>query len=376
MHESMAADHHFSFVPIFSFLLSLLTTIVSCNAGKVPRFFIFGDSLVDTGNNNYIFTKAKANVEPNGIDFAPSGGRPTGRFSNGKTFLDVLVDEFRAACYPPPYLGLGSNDGTLCGVNYASAGGGILNDTGSIFIGRINMDEQIGYYCATRQKLISSLGEEKASELLKNAIFPIVLASNDFLDNYYTPIIGKYKYVPPEVYVEQLIERYKLQLMRLYNLDARSFIVWNVPAIGCMPLERGLNYLSYGGNCDEEMNRHVLIYNRRLKDLINELNSKLPQVMVLYADIHHMFDEVRHSYKHYGFEVVDAACCKNEGPIVDLLPCGEKSTYCQDRSKYLFWDPYHPSEAANILMVERLMDGDDKNIYPFNIRRAMKLLGF
>lgn len=49
-----------------------------------PAFFIFGDSLVDSGNNNYIPTLAKANYLPYGIDF----GFPTGRFCNGRTVVD------------------------------------------------------------------------------------------------------------------------------------------------------------------------------------------------------------------------------------------------------------------------------------------------
>lgn len=49
-----------------------------------PALFIFGDSLIDNGNNNYLFTAAKANYFPYGID---SGG-PTGRFSNGLTVVD------------------------------------------------------------------------------------------------------------------------------------------------------------------------------------------------------------------------------------------------------------------------------------------------
>jgi hypothetical protein len=56
-------------------------------APQVPCFFIFGDSLVDNGNNNVIVSMARANYPPYGIDFA---GGPTGRFSNGLTTVDVL----------------------------------------------------------------------------------------------------------------------------------------------------------------------------------------------------------------------------------------------------------------------------------------------
>lgn len=58
---------------------------------QVPCFFIFGDSLVDNGNNNGILTLARANYRPYGIDF-PLG--PTGRFTNGRTYVDALGNIF------------------------------------------------------------------------------------------------------------------------------------------------------------------------------------------------------------------------------------------------------------------------------------------
>lgn len=55
-----------------------------------PQFsamFVFGDSLVDSGNNNFLNSLAKANYIPYGIDYYMG---PTGRFCNGKTFIDFL----------------------------------------------------------------------------------------------------------------------------------------------------------------------------------------------------------------------------------------------------------------------------------------------
>lgn len=53
----------------------------------VPAMFIFGDSLIDNGNNNNLPSLAKANYFPYGIDF---NGGPTGRFSNGYTMVDTI----------------------------------------------------------------------------------------------------------------------------------------------------------------------------------------------------------------------------------------------------------------------------------------------
>ena len=58
-------------------------------ASAAPRaFFVFGDSLVDNGNNNYLVTAARADSPPYGIDRPDH--RATGRFSNGKNVPDII----------------------------------------------------------------------------------------------------------------------------------------------------------------------------------------------------------------------------------------------------------------------------------------------
>ncbi|CAL5201921.1 unnamed protein product [Lathyrus oleraceus] len=54
-------------------------------APQVPCYFIFGDSLVDNGNNNVLRSLARDDYLPYEIDF-PDG--PFDRFSNGKTDVD------------------------------------------------------------------------------------------------------------------------------------------------------------------------------------------------------------------------------------------------------------------------------------------------
>lgn len=68
--------------------LAVLARSRVAGAGGMPATFIFGDSLVDAGNNNYIVSLSKANFPPNGIDFL--GHQPTGRYTNGRTIVDIL----------------------------------------------------------------------------------------------------------------------------------------------------------------------------------------------------------------------------------------------------------------------------------------------
>jgi len=56
---------------------------------SVPAVLVFGDSIMDTGNNNKnLATTARCNFPPYGKDF--KGGIPTGRFSNGKVPSDLI----------------------------------------------------------------------------------------------------------------------------------------------------------------------------------------------------------------------------------------------------------------------------------------------
>ncbi|KAG6386864.1 hypothetical protein SASPL_152041 [Salvia splendens] len=91
--------------------------------------YVFGDSLSDVGNNKYLNDSSdKVNFLPYGIDF--SGG-PTGRFSNGKILVDFIGLPLLPS-YADDVIAKGEN--ILYGVNYASAGAGILRDTGYLFV--------------------------------------------------------------------------------------------------------------------------------------------------------------------------------------------------------------------------------------------------
>lgn len=55
---------------------------------KTPALFVFGDSTVDPGNNNFITTPMKSNFPPYGRDFI--NHVPTGRFTNGRLVSDFI----------------------------------------------------------------------------------------------------------------------------------------------------------------------------------------------------------------------------------------------------------------------------------------------
>ncbi|KMT16284.1 hypothetical protein BVRB_3g054340 isoform B [Beta vulgaris subsp. vulgaris] len=334
-----------------------------------PANFVFGDSLVDVGNNNYIITLSKANYVPNGIDF----GRPTGRYTNGRTIIDILGQQLGLGGYTPPYLAPTTRGSVILrGVNYASGAGGILNKTGYAFGGRLNLDAQLDNFANTKQDMIYSIGEAATKELLSKALFSVSMGSNDFINNYLTPIMSKFEQqvVSPEAFVDAMISKYRLQLTRLYNMGARKIVVVNVGPIGCIPYERDLNPLA-GNDCVDFPNQLAQSFNLELKSLVTELGTNLEGSQFVYADSYRIVIDILTNYQTYGFENANSACCYASGRFGGLIPCGPTSKICSDRSKYVFWDPYHPSDATNIIVAKRLIDGDSNDISPINIRQLI-----
>ncbi|CAL5428526.1 unnamed protein product [Camellia sinensis] len=130
----------------------------------VAALYVFGDSTVDAGNNNYIPKAARANYLPYGIDF---NNTPTGRFTNGKTIADFIAILYNLSL-PPPYLSLmeAQRKTTMGGINYASAGCGISPNT------KPN-EEDLPCMIEDPQELADTLYNIGARNLVVNNIGPL-----------------------------------------------------------------------------------------------------------------------------------------------------------------------------------------------------------
>ncbi|KAL0348575.1 UNVERIFIED_CONTAM: GDSL esterase/lipase [Sesamum angustifolium] len=278
--------------------------------------------------------------------------------------------------FTPPYLAPTTTGAAILqGVNYASGGGGILNYTGNIFGGRINLDAQMDNFANTRQEIISRIGEAEAKKLFENAVFSITIGSNDFINNYLTPYVSKLeqKLVPPESFVGAMISRFRIQLTRLYDMGARKILVANVGPIGCIPFQRDINPSAAAGDgCAVFPNQLAQLFNAPLRALLTQLHADLDQSNFIYADVYRIVHDIIQNYSSYGFNNANSACCGIAGRFDGLIPCGPTSKVCEDRSKYVFWDPFHPTDAANSIIAMRLVDGDSADIWPINIRQLMR----
>ncbi|KAH7524891.1 hypothetical protein FEM48_Zijuj06G0167300 [Ziziphus jujuba var. spinosa] len=330
----------------------------------VPAMFIFGDSLIDNGNNNNLASFAKANYYPYGIDF---NGGPTGRFSNGYTMVDEIAQLLGLPLIPA--YSEASGEQLLHGVNYASAAAGILDITGRNFVGRIPFDEQINNFQTTLDQITDNLGANDVASALSKCIFFVGMGSNDYLNNYLMPNYPTRNQFNGPQYADLLVQKYTQQLTKLYNLGARKVVLAGLGIMGCIP---SILAQSPTGSCSEEVNQLVQPFNANVKTMINNLNTNLPGARFTYIDVARMFQDILTNHRAYGFSVINRGCCgigRNRGQVT----CLPMQTPCPNRDQYVFWDAFHPTEAVNILMGRKAFNGDSTLVYPLNIEQLANL---
>ncbi|EXB58276.1 GDSL esterase/lipase [Morus notabilis] len=361
-------------------VLGVMSTMLSFGTRaepQVPCYFIFGDSLVDNGNNNELQSLARANYLPYGIDFP---GGPSGRFSNGKTTVDVvgylrilLYQQHNEIYYIPPYA-TASGQEILGGVNFASAAAGIREETGRQLGGRITFRGQVENYRNTVSQVVELLGDEDtAANYLSKCIFSIGLGSNDYLNNYFMPqFYNTGNQYTPEEYATDLIQRYTQQLRILYNYGARKVVLYGIGQIGCSPNQLAQNSQD-GKTCVEKINSANRIFNARLKGVVDQFNNQFTDARFIYIDSYGIFQDIIASPSTYGFSNVNEGCCgvgRNNGQIT----CLPLQTPCANRNAYLFWDAFHPTEAGNAVVARRAYTAQrPSDAYPVDIRRLAQI---
>ncbi|XP_009631850.1 GDSL esterase/lipase At5g33370-like [Nicotiana tomentosiformis] len=343
---------------------------VAISQAEARAFFVFGDSLVDSGNNNYLATTARADSPPYGIDYPTR--RATGRFSNGFNIPDIISQQIGSSESPLPYLSPELNgQRLLVGANFASAGIGILNDTGIQFINIVRIPQQLEYFRQYQSRVSALIGEASTKQLVNQALVLITLGGNDFVNNYYlVPNSARSRQYALPDYVPFLISEYRKILMRLYNLGARRVLVTGTGPLGCVPAE--LAQRSRNGECAIELQRAAALFNPQLTQMLQNLNSQLGSNIFIAANTQQMHTDFITNPQAYGFITSKVACC-GQGPYNGLGLCTPLSNLCPNRDLFAFWDPFHPSERANKIIVQQIMTGSSEYMNPMNLSTILAM---
>ncbi|GFP97554.1 GDSL esterase/lipase at5g45960 [Phtheirospermum japonicum] len=311
--------------------------------GSIPAVFVFGDSTVDSGNNNYIKTISKSNFPPYGKDFP--NHIPTGRFTNGKLVTDFLVSYMGIKDYVPPYLDPTlSLDELKTGVCFASAGTGFDPLTAQISDGVIPIQKQLKYFKEYKSRMELYIGKERTKSLMSKAVFLISAGTNDFILNYYGLPIRSQTYTI-STYQDFILQLAQQFIQGLLKLGARKIAIVGLPPIGCVPAVITLysnNALSHRV-CIERLSSIARDYNRLLQNKLT--NVQTHGTKIIYVDIYKPIEDIIKRPQQFGFEKVDCGCC-GSGLLEASVLCNSYSLVCSDDSKYVFWDAVHPTEAA------------------------------
>lgn len=209
-------------------LLLLLFGLCSKAASTfdVPALFAFGDSTLDTGNNNMLATIVKANFPPYGESFPKK--KATGRFSDGKLVPDFIVSALNLSDSLPAYARhtITVNDFGVC---FASAGTGLDDETATL-LNVQSIAEQVEEFKQYIKHMAALKGETETQKFIKKSLFVISAGSNDIIISYYLLHDRRTKYTLPQ-YHAFLLNRLKALLQ--VNFNHINYCQYNITRSPC-----------------------------------------------------------------------------------------------------------------------------------------------
>ncbi|XP_031487451.1 GDSL esterase/lipase At1g29670-like [Nymphaea colorata] len=347
---------------LFSILLILSRFSTVTTGSNVKAMFVFGDSIVDCGNNDFLDTDAQCNYFPYGVDF-PLGA--TGRCTNGRTSADILgqllgLPHFLPAFYDPQTTG----SSILAGVNYASAGAGILDSTRqSQHI--ISLSHQIANFGETTLPDLKSLlnGSFALSSYLSQSIFFFLIGGGDYMASC-TTSSGVAVECELQSLTELLIRNYTHHLMKAYDFGARKFVVFNLLQTGCDPYFKQRN----NGSCVDLLNEGSTLFNNALRPALENLSEDLPGFSFVYINMSGIINVIIDDPTTYGLKVTNESCCFFAGANATGPLCVEGDGPCPDRSIYSNYDGLHLTEKLYMHLSTKAYSSElQTEAYPFNV---------
>ncbi|CAJ1975715.1 unnamed protein product [Sphenostylis stenocarpa] len=352
------------FIASISFCASqTLTNEISTSTKAI---FIFGDSTVDSGNNNFIDTipENKADYKPYGQNgFFP---QPTGRFSDGRIIVDFIAEYAKLPLIPPF---LQPNADYSNGVNFASGGAGVLAETNQGLV--IDLQTQLSHFEDVRNLLSEKLGEKKAKEFISESIYFISIGSNDYMGGY----LGNPKMQEiynPEQYVGMVIGNLTQAIQTLYEKGARKFGFLSLSPLGCLPALRALNPEANKGGCFEAASALALAHNNAFSNVLTSLDHFLQGFMYSNSNFYDWLRDRIDNPTKYGFKDGVNACC-GSGPYGGMFSCGGRKkvtefSLCDNGGDHVWWDAFHPTENIHHQFAKALWNGPSSSVGPYNLQ--------
>ncbi|XP_065867085.1 GDSL esterase/lipase 2-like [Euphorbia lathyris] len=356
---------------LFFFIISISTsTQNSCvhqNSLKKNHIalFIFGDSLFDVGNNNYLNNPiGLANFTPYGLTYFHY---PSGRFSDGRLIPDFIAEKLKLPLIPP-YLHPGYHEFTD-GANFASGGAGALVETHQGDEGRVlDLKTQVVKMKNVKKEIRKQIGDAETTKLLSKAIYLISIGGNDYL----APS-SVFKSFSQKDYVAMVLGNLTSVVKDIYKIGGRKFGFIGMGAFDCAPQMRAFEQNK--GGCDEQVSTIIRLHNEALPKLLKEIQSQLEEFQYLYFDFYTTLTERIKNPLKYGFKDSKEACCGAGVYRGMLSSCGLVKGYevCEDVSEYVFFDSVHPTEKLYDQLSDIIWSGIDNDTIPYNLKTLVMI---
>nr|XP_021842742.1 GDSL esterase/lipase At4g18970-like [Spinacia oleracea] len=158
--------------------------------------------------------------------------------------------------------------------------------------------------------------------------------------------------------------------MRLYNLGARKFAFLNIGPLGCTPMARAS---MPNKECNEALNYAAFLFNTQLVQMLDVIRAQMPGFQSVVVNFFQIALEFIRNPSFGGFSDVKNSCCevsvKNGGGL-----CKRDGNVCNNRSKYVYFDGLHPTEALYGIVATRAYSSNTTTeVYPFNIQTLAQL---
>ncbi|XP_015693573.1 GDSL esterase/lipase EXL2-like, partial [Oryza brachyantha] len=215
----------------------------------------------------------------------------TGRLSNGNTMGDIIASRYGVKELIPPYLADGLQlEDLLSGVAFASGGSGYDPLTSKITTA-MSSTQQLQLFEAYKEKLVKTIGQEAAAQVITDSIYFTSMGGNDLANNYFLIPFKQHQYDLGS-YVDFLVSSAVNFILKMNQIGAKKIGFFGMPPVGCSPSQ-----IILGGHPSKEC-----------------------------------------------FKEATEGCCSST--LLDATIFIAYHTACSNVLDYVSWDGFHPTEKA------------------------------
>ncbi|WP_392481158.1 SGNH/GDSL hydrolase family protein [Nostoc sp. C110] len=291
------------------FVLLSFMLPVKASAASFSKFYVFGDSLSDTGN---VFAATGGLVAPTtAIPQDPPYFK--GRFSNDQVWVDYLGDQLGLT--PSPYITLNPSIPNQ-GINFAV--GGASSGQGNAVVPNAPLPgvlEQVG--------LLTQPILQANQKLDPNALYAVWGGANDYVFGQATN-------------TTQTVQNLSNAVGLLASSGAKNILVFNLPDLGKIPLAFATGSSS---NLTALTNEH----NQELAEELGKFSNN-SGLNLISVDVFSLFNQIQANPGKFGFQDVTTPCVVGNFQTIISV--------CSQPNDYLFFDSVHPTTGVHKLVAD------------------------